>query len=286
MKDLLKKIVPTGVWRRLRKSRILRDHRRVARICDALIEEYYSLNEKPSLKPLKPELVGRKIIWQYWAQGFDQMPPVVAECVGSIDKNKSDYIVIRLDDTTVGEYVTIPEGIEVKTKKFSIAHYSDLLRLALLNTYGGVWLDATVMLSGTIPDNIGQMDFFMYRRDPEEPNKEYWEKAYAYYYGWSKGFRVNSLNSIILSKPSSEIVSSMYGILSLYWMKNDHLPNYFFFQILFDVLISGRLRDSNFPIKSDCKPHYLQQLRNDPHFSLATEEEILKTIPVHKLTYK
>ncbi|MBQ2527003.1 MAG: capsular biosynthesis protein, partial [Bacteroidales bacterium] len=59
-------------------------------------------------------------------------------------------------------------------------------------------------------------------------------------------------------------------------------PDYFFFQILFDVLPSF----GDYPLVSDCLPHYLQQSINDPSFPLMDKDEILKKIHIHKLTYK
>ena len=43
---------------------------------------------------------------------------------------------------------------------------------------------------------------------------------------------------------------------------------------------------ADMPLVSDTLPHYLQQSINDPSFDLMSREEILRTIPIHKLTYK
>lgn len=286
LKTIVKKAFPSGMWSFIRRRCIIRRHSRVAKICESLIDEFGGLEEKPGAVAFKPELAGKKIIWQYWAQGYGNVPEIVRECLDSVEKWCGDYEIIRLTDETVGQYVEIPEEAARNCHRSGLAQYSDMLRLALLSAYGGVWLDATVMLTGPLPSKYLQYDFFMFQRDPNEPHKDYWENVYAYYYGWQKGFRVNMLSSVIFAHRNSLVISDLCGLFLLYWKGHTVMADYFFFQILFDAYIQGGMKEYNCPIESDCKPHLLQQLRNDSSFSLATEEEILRTISIHKLTYK
>lgn len=283
MKELASYIVPRPVWNWLRSVSIVRRHAAIASICEDLIE---NTPTRTVGSFAKKSLGTERIIWQYWAQGFDSAPGIVKECISSIDGIASDYHVIRLDDKCITEYLDIPDFIIKRKAKFSSAHYSDLLRLLILTSYGGVWLDATVKLSSSLPEKYYQMDFFMFQRDSQEREKQYWENAYAYYFGWRKGFRVNVLNSVIFSRKGSSVINRLTQLMLEWWRRNDAIPDYFFFQILFDVLMKGELKELNCPVESDCKPHYLQQLINDPSFSLMTRDEILRTIPIHKLTYK
>ena len=66
----------TYVWRKLRERKILRQHARVAAICEDLIARYRAEGPVVELKA-KKELGTDRIIWQYWAQGYDEVPPVV-----------------------------------------------------------------------------------------------------------------------------------------------------------------------------------------------------------------
>lgn len=45
----------------------------------------------------------------------------------------------------------------------SNTHLSDLLRLELLIRYGGLWIDSTTYMTGTIPAYIDDSNFFVYR---------------------------------------------------------------------------------------------------------------------------
>lgn len=271
----------TFVWRKSREVKILRQHRKVAGICKAFIAHWKSCPPQIPLKP-KKELGTERIIWQYWSQGYDAVPPVVGECLASVDRFAGDWTVIRLSDANLDEYLDLPDFVQEKRSGDSVAHFADLLRLMLLQVYGGVWLDATVQLTAPIPEAYAACDFFVFRRDPAEPDKKYWRNTYAYYFGWAPGFRVNMLNSIIFSRRGGKTVSDLCSLMLCWWKEHEGQPDYFFFQILFDVYGAP----ADMPLVSDTLPHYLQQSINDPAFPLMPRAEIPVRIPMHKRTYK
>ena len=271
----------TFPWRKLRERKILAAHRRVASICEALIDEY---REHPvHFDCTQKKVINTdKIIWQYWAQGFDNVPEVVRKCLDSVDLYAADYQIVRLTDANLSDYLDLPEFVQQKRCSISLAHFSDLLRLMLLKTYGGVWMDATILMTGPIPKKWEESEFLVFRRDPDEPDYKYWRNTYAYYFGWAKGFRVNMLNSFIIAKKGNRTVSELCDLILLWWRDHDSIPDYFFFQILFDVYDC----QDEFQLVSDTLPHYLQQSINDPNFSLMQREDIFKRFPIHKMTYK
>ena len=271
----------TLLWRKLREFKILSAHKRTARICESLIARYEASPEHYTLGP-KKAFDSDRIIWQYWAQGYESVPDVVRKCLSSVDEYARGYEVIRLTDENLEEYLDIPSFVKEKKSLFSRAFFSDLLRLMLLHTYGGIWLDATVMLTGQIPEDIASQSFFVFRRDPGEPDYKYWRDTYAYYFGWSSGFRVNMLSSFMVAKRESRTASDLCGLMLKWWKEQDYLPDYFFLQILYDVYDG----EEKCPIVSDTLPHYLQQSMNDPGFSIMPREEVVRRIPIHKLTYK
>ena len=285
IKQSIHKLVPNSLWRYLRERKIVATHSAVAKICEDLISEADKDGVYKEIVPLQ-DLGTDKVIWQYWAQGYNDLPPIVAECLASVDKYKGEYKVIRLSDANIEDYIAIPEYMNKNRHNMSVANYSDILRLMLLSAYGGVWMDSTILLTDFIPEQYLNSDFFVFQRDPEENNKEYWENTYAYYFGWADGFRVRMLNSFIVAKKHNPIVDELCRLMLRWWKQNDYLPDYFFFQILFDVLVSDKFKKCNCAIVNDCLPHYLQQLTNDPMFSIMSRDEILKIVTIHKLTYK
>lgn len=269
------------VWRKLRERKILATHRRVAAICEKLISDYNQSGRDYDIKA-KKSFDNDKIIWQYWAQGYDNIPEVVSKCLKSVKQYAPDYQIIRLTANNLNEYLDIPEFIHKKRLLYSKAHFSDILRLMLLKAYGGIWMDATILLTGPIPKEITSYDFFVFRRDPAEPNYKYWRNTYAYYFGWAEGFRVNMLNSFIVAKKGNKTVGDLCNLMLYWWETQDALPDYFFFQILFDTYECKE----DYPLISDCIPHYLQQSYNDPIRFRLSEYEIYERTSIHKLTYK
>ncbi len=83
-----------------------------------------------------------RIIWVFWAQGWDQAPQLVQRCIQSWITANPDWQVIVLDNTNLAEHCDIPQT-EEWWRDLSRNHQSDLLRFKLLAERGGVWAAAT-----------------------------------------------------------------------------------------------------------------------------------------------
>lgn len=101
-------------------------------------------------------------IWVFWYQGYESAPPLVKKCIGSIFRHAAGHEVVLLTKENYAQYVQIPPYIMEKLEKgcFSLTHFSDLLRMELLSTHGGLWLDATVFVSQDIPDEFFTARYF------------------------------------------------------------------------------------------------------------------------------
>lgn len=281
LKAAFRLLMPEKLWSRLRLRRILKRHEAVADACRGLLAGMDAFVPEPL-----QDLGDRPVLWQYWAQGWDQVPGTVARCAASVDEFAEGYRIIRLSDANLDEYLRLPDFIAEKRSCMTRTYFSDLLRVLLLRTYGGLWLDATVLLTAPVPHSVRDAGFFVYRRDPAEPDKTYWERTYAYYYGWHPRFRVNMLSSIMAARKDHPLLGALCDASLAWWRGHSVIPDYFFLQILFDVLLKEQMPGILPPPESDCRPHYLQQSLNDASFRLMPREEILRTIPMHKLTYK
>jgi len=78
-------------------------------------------------------------IWQYWAQGVDQAPPVVKACLRSVARQKGERELVVLDDKTVGDYVDLPGHVWDKRPRqlMNSQHFANFIRLSLLARHGG-----------------------------------------------------------------------------------------------------------------------------------------------------
>lgn len=110
-------------------------------------------------------------IWMMWWQGEKNAPPIVRACIDSIRKNCKGHPVIIIDESNYKNYVAIPEIVlkryeegkkdntYLKDTVLTTTHFSDIIRTLLLYNYGGVWIDATIFLTDSIPNRYFTDEF-------------------------------------------------------------------------------------------------------------------------------
>lgn len=279
--------IPKSVRKKLSIQANKLQKKHVGKCWNIFIDDYFSNKlERFQLKG-KMQFSDQKIIWQYWGQGIhSDLPNIVELCFSSVDRHKADYQVIRLDDSNIVDYLDLPDFVLDKRKnpKFKPAFFADLIRLALLNVYGGIWLDATILLTAPIESEISEADYFMFQRHSDTSEKQLWYDRNHDYFDWSDEQNVNVLNSFIVGKKDNEVLQICLDILLNFWKTQNNIPHYFFFQIMYDVLIKSRLKSKQCEIIDDTLPHLLQFKLND-QFNSAEYNNILQRINIHKMTY-
>ncbi len=84
-----------------------------------------------------------KNIWIFWYQGWDKAPYLIKECRDSWIKNNPSWKIHLLDIFSIKEFLDFKLD-ERFLSHLSIAHLSDLIRLELLEKFGGIWVDASL----------------------------------------------------------------------------------------------------------------------------------------------
>ena len=123
----------------------------VQRICDK--------RHDVTINYLKEEfsdfLNNSKIIWSLWLQDYKNAPEIVKRTLDIMKDyaHQEKYDFILLNKNNFQKYVNIPEYILDKLNRnlISYANFSDILRVALLAKYGGVWIDSTVFIRKNFP---------------------------------------------------------------------------------------------------------------------------------------
>lgn len=254
-----------------------------------LIDRYFEGKlEKFSFKP-KKDFRNEKIIWQYWGTGWDseKLPDIVKVCRKSVERYKKDYTVVRLDDENIDEYIEVPEFVLKKKKEeiIKFAFYADIIRLILLATYGGIWLDATVLMTGEVKKELTEKEYFVFQRLENVENPSEWEKHNLLYFDWNRKNRVKVLNSIIFSRKGNRVIRICMDLLLNYWKAENRIPHYFFFQILYSELTENELKNEKCEVIDDRLPHLLIKSWDDS-FSEEKFQAIRNQAALHKLTYK
>lgn len=124
-------------------------------------KNYSHIIEKYKTASISNEKISEPKIWVFWGQGEENMPPLVRACYKQLTHYNDNVTLVTIKN--IKEYIDIPAIIYEKAHKgvISWAHFSDITRNTLLTKHGGLWIDATVWVSGEIPINkISQLDFF------------------------------------------------------------------------------------------------------------------------------
>jgi len=90
-----------------------------------------------------------KIIWSYWNDA--NLPLLVKLALHTWYKWNPDYLICFIIGDEVSQYVDtklFPNNFNIS----SHAHKADIIRLALLEKYGGIWLDSTIFLNKPLSD--------------------------------------------------------------------------------------------------------------------------------------
>lgn len=260
----------------------------VAKLWNIFLDQYFDGKLDHFQLKAKKQFTDQKIIWQYWGQGLAaaQQNDTVKLCFASVDRFKGDYHVIRLDEKSVQEYLDLPDFIWEKKKnaQFKPAFFADLIRLALLDLYGGIWIDATILLTAPIDPVILKQDFFMFQRVSSAENQDFWTAFNTDYFGWGEEHVVNVLNSFIVAKKENKGVHICFEIMMNFWKTQQDIPHYFIFQIMFNELLKRPSFEQSFLLIDDTFPHLLQiQLKEE--YNENNFERILLKTNIHKINY-
>lgn len=144
-------------------------------------------------------------IWFLWFQGLESAPALVQKCFASWQQQNPKWEIILLTDDNLNDYLKLDLTVQQQLK-LSRAHLADLIRLKLLSTYGGVWVDATSFCVQPLDEWLGNAapsGFFAFRN----PGKD----------------RLLS-NWFLGANAGNPIVTKLYNDLIVHWQSN-HFAN-------------------------------------------------------------
>ncbi|MBX3633210.1 MAG: mannosyltransferase [Simplicispira sp.] len=93
----------------------------------------------PGVRPIPP------IVWAYWTGGAP--PPLIARCFANWRRYHPHWTLRILDDASVGTWVgSLPPALTGASATLR----ADWIRLELLRRHGGVWMDASTLLTAPL----------------------------------------------------------------------------------------------------------------------------------------
>ncbi|GIF36419.1 capsular polysaccharide synthesis protein [Actinoplanes xinjiangensis] len=208
-------------------------------------------------------------IFVYWAQGFDVAPPVVKACLAALHANNPGSRVHELSLANIGAYVDVPEDLAAALEGDHY-HFSDLLRMLLLEKFGGIWVDAACLVT--------------------EPLRPHIDRALAqgsvFAFTYTGPYLVNWF---LASRPGSYVMHLWRAASFLWWEKRGEIVDFLLHHHIFEMLhrLDDRFRtewDAGLRLNAT-PPHALQSVLLRPY-----DPEMFQTITegafVHKLRHQ
>ena len=224
-----------------------------------------------------------KIIWTMWQQGEARMPETVQASMKTIKDfaKRNDCEFYLLTDENLADFINIPADITEKYKKkeLSAAHYSDIIRFSLLYQYGGIWMDATLFVSPYATVKMFEGDFFSLNHPPTYP--EQMERTVGDF-KWAGFFLAGKKG-----KPYFKHIRDLY----LYYVRKYPV---FIHYLMMDYFILSEYKCNPYfenlvdrlPILAPAERVWFLREHADKLFDENEWEEVLKTTPIMKTTYK
>ncbi len=219
-------------------------------------------------------------MWTLWWQGEKNAPELVKVCLQSqkafCEKKGINYFVIDKDNYS--NYVKIPDVIMQKfvNGNITVTHFSDILRAELLKTYGGLWIDATILITGDLDSGFYSSIFYTNKKRTYQRI----QRKIVSQGRWTGYF--------LKGAPHMPLFELMSDAFKCYWENHNELIDYY----LIDYIISfGYDSCENIKRTIDSVPYNnehifdLNMILSDDYDKDAVSN-ILKKNVIHKLSYK
>ena len=260
------KFLPSRLLRWLSDRRTIKIQRKILDIVG---------NDTINAPVFNDDVSRNEVIWFCWMQGEEALPPIPKLCLASLRKHSGGREVIFLDKNNYGKYVSIPrEIIDVYLSgKIKQAHFADIMRVMLLSQQGGLWIDATLLVTKDLPPEIFSMPFFSIKTN-----------EFGYFVSrcrWSVFCLAGWKNNILFKKVTR--------LFEAYLSKTCTFVDYFMFDNFIDILYKNdklvRQMIDAVP-KNNAKVHDLNRLLCDDFDARRYDELTTDGTYMFKLSWK
>ena len=163
-------------------------------------------------------------IWTLWLQGLDAAPTVPRSCVASWYRHNPNWEIVVLDAESLPRWVDASLIAEHLTPQ----QVSDLVRLALLEKHGGVWVDATCFctrpLDDWLPPLLGSGFFAFARPGPDRLLASWFMASDAHSYVALMMLRKLSRYLLRHAPASNRLAARVVGRVTRRLDRNPYLP--------------------------------------------------------------
>jgi len=157
-------------------------------------------------------------LYTFWNAPLDSAPPLVQACVGELQRLHADLPtpLTVLDGASARDLVEIPDAVARALEQDHPAHFSDFVRVSVLDEVGGIWVDATCWAPAPLPAAVAPL-----------------LTAGALYPRWT---RRQIGNWFIAAVAGTPLIRLQRLTLQAWWESGGGIPDYFLYHRIFEVL--------------------------------------------------
>lgn len=218
-------------------------------------------------------------IWVFWWQGINRMPEVVQICYNSILQNAENHPVCLITEKNYNQYISnLPHLNEILSclEKGTLiyAHFSDIVRTYLLYTYGGAWIDATVLLTDKIDKIVTNRLFVSGRRCSDKLKNSITQGKWTSYF--------------IFANKGNLLFKFIHEILTRQITEKGYILDYLMMDFCFIIAYENFPYVKEIQEQSPIYPDNIFSLMNclNEEIDERQYESLIKDNPFQKLTYK
>lgn len=216
-------------------------------------------------------------IWVCWLQGEENMPEIVRICYRSLLKHSSGKTVNLITSENLNEYIQVPDYIKryLDKGKISRTHFADYIRIMLLAKYGGLWIDASVLVTGDITDET-QRPFYTIKQRVKD------SIHYVSDFRWVVGFIGCSQNC------GKYMFSCLSTLFDCYLKKRTYFIDFFLFDYFIATMYEElpaikKLIDSN---EENSDSFYLLSNSLNKPYREEVMQDIVTQSKFHRMSWK
>lgn len=224
-------------------------------------------------------------VWCMWWQGDDNLPELVRLCYESHKKYikgipNVEYTLITKDNYQ--QFVDIPSSIlnKVDSGIITLTHFSDIIRILLLEKYGGLWIDMTIYLTKELPLSYFNFEFFSINLSGFD-YIPLGEGQYLTGCKWT-GFFMS------VNRAHTPLFKYLKKTILKYWAQKNVLIDYFIMNRLIAVAYRHDDYTRKLIDKIPCSNEHLYHLKSllNTKYSTSCLEKLASNTELFKLSYK
>lgn len=190
----------------------------------------------------------QKNIFVYWNKPLDEAPFVVKTCFSRLKSLFQDYKIILLNDQNLNKYISLNKRIlDLKRKGIlSIQTFSDILRVNLLNKYGGFWVDSTIFFPKRIELDQQLKNQSFYSLNYVKDNKQKVKPSISKDMTWCAFF--------LGARKGSPVIRFLVSAFDKYYLDHDFRIDYFLIDFLIQLAKENKIGNGvldSIPIQND-----------------------------------